>query len=150
MNGRALKVAAVLWVIWGLVHILAGVMTVSLDTAAAVAGIADAVDPAALQMDYPAAAGAVVKQHGFNLGWIGLTTVVGGVFVWRGSVTAIFVSALAGGCADLGYFLFIDLGGYNLFVPGTVMTLICATAIASSFWAYFQSSDAGETKGASA
>ena len=82
--------------------------------------------------------------------WIGLTTVVGGVFVWRGSVTAIFVSALAGGCADLGDFLFIDLGGYNLFVPGTVMTLICATAIASSFWAYFQSSDAGETKGASA
>ena len=87
-------------------------------------------------MAYPAAAGAIIKQHGFNLGWIGLTTIVGGVFVWRGSASAIFISALVGGLADLGYFIFIDLGGYNRFMPGTVMTLISAAAIGLSFFAY--------------
>lgn len=136
INDPRLKVAAVLWVIWGLVHVLAGVMTVSLPTPEAVAGIADAVDPASVQLAYPAAAGAVIKQHGFNLGWIGLTTIVGAVFIWRGSATAIFVAALVGGLADVGYFIFIDLGGYNNFVPGTVMTLVSGAAVGLSFFAY--------------
>ncbi len=135
-----LKVAAVLWVIWGLVHLLAGVLTVSMTTPEAVAGIADGVDAASLQMAYPAAVGAIIKQHGFNLGWIGLTTIVGGVFIWRGSATAIFVSALVGGLADVGYFIFIDLGGHNRFVPGTVMTLISAAAIGLSVFAYLRRS----------
>lgn len=43
------KVSAVLWIIWGLVHILAGVMTMkgvlTGDISASVIGIADAVDP---------------------------------------------------------------------------------------------------------
>ena len=46
-----LKIVSVLWVIWGLVHVLAGVMTVTRDTPDAVAGIADAVDPETLKMD---------------------------------------------------------------------------------------------------
>lgn len=133
-----LKVAGVLWVIWGVVHLFAGVMTVTLDTSAAVAGIADAVDAATLKLDYPAAAGAIIRQHGFNLGWIGISTIVGGVWVWRGSAVAIFVSALVGGLADVGYFIFIDLGGYNHFAPGTVMTLVSGSAVALSFYVYFR------------
>ena len=134
----ALRVAAVLWVVWGLVHVLAGVLTMSLDTATAVAGIADGVDAALLSdLSYHAAAGAVIKQHGWNLAWIGLTTIVGGVFVWRGNMTAIWVSALAGGMADLGYFLFLDLGGHVNFVPGTVMTLVSSAAIILSGWVWF-------------
>ena len=82
MKSQALffKIASVLWVIWGLVHVLAGVMTDSFilagDITGAVSGIADAVDPASLQVDYPAASGAIIGQHGFNLLWIGLTTLV--------------------------------------------------------------------------
>lgn len=45
---------------------------------------------------------------------------------------------LVGGLLDVGYFVFIDLGGYNNFVPGTVMTIISARAITSSFYAYFK------------
>lgn len=135
----ALRVSSVLWVIWGLVHILAGVLTVGQDTPAAVMGIADGVDPALLKdVVYPPAAGAVIKQHGFNLGWIGLTTLVGAIYIWKENATAIFVTALVGGLADVGYFLFIDLGGYNNFVPGTVMTIFSGTAIALSFHAYFK------------
>jgi len=131
-----LKISAILWVIWGVVHALAGVLTISQETAGAVAGIADSVDPALLAMDYPDAVGAVVNQHGFNLLWGGVVTIIGGIFIWRKNVAAIFVSALVGGLLDVGYFIFIDLGGYNKFVPGTVMTIISSLAIILSFTAY--------------
>lgn len=79
------KASAIIWILWGLVHILAGVLTlffiISNNIPASVAGIADAVDPSTLQMEYPAAAGAVIGQHGFNLLWIGLTTFISAFFV---------------------------------------------------------------------
>ncbi|MEM9003290.1 MAG: hypothetical protein AAGE59_07160 [Cyanobacteria bacterium P01_F01_bin.86] len=137
-SSALLKISAILWVIWGIVHALAGVLTIAGDTASAAAGIADGVDPALLAMDYPDAVGGIINQHGFNLLWGGIVTIVGGVFIWRKSVAAIFVSALVGGLLDVGYFVFIDLGGYNKFAPGTVMTIISATAIVLSFYVYFQ------------
>ncbi|MEO1616684.1 MAG: hypothetical protein AAFV88_12580 [Planctomycetota bacterium] len=132
-----LRVSAVLWVVWGLVHVLAGVMTISRETSKAVQGIADAVAPELLDITFPDAAGAVINQHGFNLAWIGLVTAIAAIFVWRGSRDAILFAAIVAGLTDLGYFLFMDLGGHVHFVPGTVMTLICAAAIALSFVAYF-------------
>lgn len=136
------KTIAVLWVIWGLVHILAGVMTVkgilTNDISSSFVGIADAVDPVSLQMDYPKAAGAVIGQHGFNLLWIGLITFISAFFIWKGNKNAIFLAAITGGLADLGYFLFMDLGGYVNFMPGTVMTIVSSSAIILSFYAYFK------------
>lgn len=138
-----LKVAAVLWFIWGAVHILAGVMTVSFitsgDIAGAVGGIADAIDPSTLQMSYPAASGAIIGQHGFNLLWIGIVTLICSYFIWKKNTNAIFLAAITGGLADIGYFIFMDLGGFCKFMPGTVMTIVSATAIILSFYAYFQS-----------
>ncbi|MEM1025862.1 MAG: hypothetical protein AAGD10_21100 [Myxococcota bacterium] len=124
---------AILWIIWGVVHMFAGGMTIALDATSAVQGIADGVDPALLDVAYPDAAGAIINQHGFNLFWIGLTTVVGGGYIVAGSRTALWLCALVGGLADVGYFLFIDLGGFNNFVPGTVMTLISGTAVILGF-----------------
>lgn len=135
---NALRIAAALWVVWGLVHAFAGIVTLGQDTPAAIAGIADAVDPALIDMAYPDAAGAVIKQHGFNLLWGGLVTIVCAAFIWRGSATAIFIAALVGGLLDVGYFIFLDLGGFVNFLPGTVMTLISASAILLSFGAYFR------------
>nr|WP_319383776.1 hypothetical protein [uncultured Roseibium sp.] len=133
---HALRASAILWVIWGLVHMFAGIVTIGQETSAAVAGIADAVDPAMLANDYHAAVGALINQHGFNLLWIGAFTVIGGIFVWRGSVTAIFMTAIVGWVTDVGYFVFMDLGGFVHFVPGTVMTIISTAAVALSLWAY--------------
>ncbi|MEM6889231.1 MAG: hypothetical protein AAF636_13945 [Pseudomonadota bacterium] len=132
-----LKVSAALWVVWGLVHILAGVLTISQDAAGAVAGIADAVDPSLIAGDFHPAVDAVLNQHGFNLLWIGAFTVVGGVFVWRRSATAIFMTAIVGWVTDIGYFIFMDLGGFVNFVPGTVMTIVSTAAVVLSLWAYF-------------
>ena len=130
-----LKIIAILWLIWGLVHAFAGIMIISSDTTGAIQAIADGVEPATLVMDYPPAAGGIINQHGFNLLWIGLVTTIGCFFIWQGSFTFLWLSALVGGLADLGYFLFIDLGGFNNFVPGTVMTLISGGAILLSIWA---------------
>ena len=136
------RVSAILWVIWGLVHVLAGVMTISGvasgDIAASIGGIADAVNPETLQMDYPDALGAILSQHGFNLLWIGIVTLISAFYVWRGNANAIFLAAITGGLADVGYFLFMDLGGYVNFMPGTVMTIVSATAIITSFYAHFK------------
>lgn len=137
------KIASVLWVIWGLVHILAGVLTMNFilsgDIPSAIAGIADAIDPATLQMEYPKAAGAIIGQHGFNLFWIGIVTFISAFYVWKGNKNAIFLAAITGGLADLGYFLFMDLGGYVKFMPGTVMTIVSSLAIILSFYAHFKS-----------
>jgi hypothetical protein len=137
-----LKISTVLWIVWGLVHILAGVMTMkgilTDDISFSIAGIADAVDPSTLQMAYPKATGAVIGQHGFNLFWIGIVTFTSAFFIWKGNKNAIFIAALIGGLADLGYFLFLDLGGYVKFVPGTIMTMISSLAILTSFYYYFK------------
>ena len=137
-----LKISAVLWFIWGAVHMFAGIMTDNFiltgDIAGAVSGIADAVDPETLQANYPDASGAVIGQHGFNLLWIGLTTLICAFYIWKGNKNAIFLAAITGGLADLGYFLFMDLGGYVNFMPGTVMTLVSSAAVILSFTAYFK------------
>lgn len=135
----ALKIAAVLWVIWGLVHTLAGVMTITQAPSQALAAIADAIDPALLVADYQPAVAGVLNQHGFNLLWFGLATIIGATLIWRGTMTAIWVTAMVGGLADVGYFLFLDIPGYVNFVPGTVMTLISGAAIILSFWVWLPS-----------
>ncbi|MEM9346471.1 MAG: hypothetical protein AAGB26_07630 [Planctomycetota bacterium] len=137
-----IRAAVVLWVIWGLVHVLAGVMTISKETAGAVAGIADAVDPAEFELAYHPAVGAVLNQHGFNLLWAGLVTTIAAVFVWRRSKLAIAIAAVVSGSFDLGYFLFMDLGGHVKFIPGTLMTLTCAAAIILALAAVFRKSPA--------
>lgn len=132
-SNTVLKVASVLWVIWGLVHMFAGIITMARPAAAAVLGIADAADPAIIDAVYPAAAGAIINQHGFNLLWIGAFATIGGVFVWRGSAMWIVFTAVVAGLADVGYFVFLDLGGFVNFIPGTLMTVFSATAIVLSF-----------------
>ncbi len=136
-NSPLLNLIAVLWVIWGLVHAFAGVLTISQDTAGAITGIADAVDPVLLTGPYHEAAGALINQHGWNLLWIGLFTVIGGIFIWRSSFTWLFFTAVVGGLTDVGYFTFMDLGGFVNFVPGTVMTLVSGSAILLSLWVWF-------------
>lgn len=136
LQKTALKIAAVLWVIWGLVHTFAGVMVLISDASAGFSAIADAVDPATLTADYAPAVGGVLNQHGWNLGWFGIATIIGAIFIWRGNLTAVWVTGMIGGLADLGYLLFVDFPGYVNFVPGTVMTFISGSAIVLSFWVW--------------
>ncbi|MEL6986072.1 MAG: hypothetical protein AAFO29_26825, partial [Actinomycetota bacterium] len=106
-----LRIAAVLWVIWGLVHMFAGLITMSRDATGSVQGIADGVESSTLEADYPDAAGAIINQHGFNLFWVGAVTLICAWFIWRRSSIAVFLAAIVGGLTDIGYFIFLDLGG---------------------------------------
>ena len=137
-----LRIAAVLWLIWGLVHIFAGVMTMGQvaqgSIAGAVHGITDLVERSTLEIEYPYAVGAIISQHGWNLLWAGIATTVGSFFVWRKNGLAIIVNAAVGGLFDMDYFLFIDLAGLSG-PPGPQMTYICATAIVLSLYVYFKS-----------
>lgn len=135
-NSVLLKSAAVLWIVWGVVHVLFGVMIVLGDAGSGIEAIGNGVDLP--KIDYPDALGAIMNQHGWNLVWFGVVTIVGSVFIWRRSDIAIWINAMIGGLADLGYFMFLDLGGYVKFVPGTVMTIIALVAILLSFTAYFK------------
>ncbi|MEP1144496.1 MAG: hypothetical protein ABJH52_12320 [Henriciella sp.] len=135
-----LKVAAVLWVVWGLVHMAAGIIVIPSDVSGGFQAIADAVPPEDLQADYHAAVGGILNQHGWNLFWGGLVTVVGAVFIWRGNMTAIWVTGMVGGLLDIGYLVFVDVPGYVHFMPGTLMTIVSASAIIISFWVWYQRS----------
>lgn len=140
----ALKIASVLWVVWGLVHAFAGVMVISSGPAGGFGAILDAMDPASFDIEWPDGAGAVLKQHAWNLLWGGVVTTVCGVLIWRHNMTAIWVAAMVGGLLDVGYFLFVDLGGYVHFFPGTLMTLISASAILLSGWVWLSNRNSAQ------
>lgn len=138
-HSNLLMISALLWVIWGAVHALAGILILAGDATSGFQAIADAVDPATLAMAYPNAVGGVLGQHAWNLTWFGLATIVGAILIWRHSFTAIWFTAIVGGLADLGYFIFIDLPGFAKFFPGTVMTLVSSAAIVLSAWVWIRS-----------
>jgi len=139
-----LKIAAVLWVIWGLVHLLAGVLVLAADATGGFQAIADGVAAETLVADYAPAVGGVLNQHGWNLGWFGIATVIGAVFIWRANMTAVWVTGMVGGLADLGYLFFVDIPGYVNFFPGTVMTMVSGSAIVLSFWVWLSSRRAAQ------
>ncbi|MEM6785405.1 MAG: hypothetical protein AAF624_16915 [Bacteroidota bacterium] len=132
----ALRIAAILWVVWGLVHALAGTLIIAGTTVEGFQSIADGVDPDLLVMDYHAAVGAVLNQHAWNLLWGGVVTLIGAAFIWRGNMTAIWVTAMVGGLLDIGYFVFLDLGGFVKFFPGTLMTIFSGSAILLTGWVW--------------
>lgn len=132
----ALRAIAILWALWGLVHLLAGFMILMSDASGGFQAIADHVNAADLHAQYHPAVAGVLHQHGWNLGWFGATTLIGAGLIWRRSLSALWVTAMIGGLADLGYLLFLDLPGYVNAVPGTLMTVISGTAIALSLWVW--------------
>ena len=111
LQTNALKAAAFLWVVWGLVHLFAGVIVLTGDASAGFQAIADAVAPASLRYDYAPAVGGILNQHGWNLAWFGIATAIGAIFIWQKNLTAIWVTGMVGGLADLGYLLFVDVPG---------------------------------------
>ena len=137
-----LKLSSVLWAIWGLFHLTLGIAMVVLFAQGHpngdFRGIPAVVDFTMFQMESPFPVMASLKQHGYNLAWIGLVVSIGSVYVWRKNVLAIFFCALVGGFSDLGYFVFVDLAGLAV-TPGPEMTYICAAAIVTSFFVYFKS-----------
>lgn len=136
-----LNISSVLWILWGLFHVFVGVFLLYLlmngQTPEALNGIAGKVSLESLQMDYPNAAIATLKQHAFNLGWFGLVTLIAGIFIWKKNAIAIWLAILVGGFGDLGYFMFIDMADLAI-PPGPQMTWVSGLAIVLSLYVYFK------------
>lgn len=134
-----LRIAAVLWGIWGVFHVFVGVAILMVISDGHPGGQLSAI-PDVLSIDMMGSEGRftvvpMLKQNAFNLAWFGIVVGVGSIFVWRTHAKAIYLCILVGGLADLGYFIFIDLPGYAD-PPGPQMTYIMATAIALSLYVY--------------
>ena len=137
-----LKVSSVLWAIWGVFHFILGIALIYLLSLGNVALSIEAIASDPLMVgtltEYSPIITATLKQHSWNLAWFGLVTTIGSFYIWKRSANAIFISALVGGLADVGYFVFVDLEG--LAPPaGSVMTLVSGGAIILSFYVYFKS-----------
>ena len=107
-QSTALKISAGLWVIWGALHAFAGAMVLMSDASRGLSTVADAVDSAILAADCHPAAGGILNRHGWDLFWFGVVTFIGGLMIWSGNMTAVWVTGMVGGLADLGYLLFVD------------------------------------------
>jgi len=79
LQTNAVKAAAVLWLVWGLVHLFAGIIVLTGDPTAGFQAIADAVAPDSLRHNYAPAVGGILNQHGWNLAWFGLATAIGAI-----------------------------------------------------------------------
>ncbi|MEQ8779995.1 MAG: hypothetical protein RIE06_10085 [Roseibium album] len=140
--GLFLRISAVLWIIWGIAHIAFGLFGLNGflfgDAAETMKMMAGGADPATLEVNFPAAVVGVLNQHSWNLLWFGVFTTFGGVFIWRESAISIVMTAIVGGAADFGYFLFVDLAGFAAF-PGPQLTWVSGSAILLSLFVYFRS-----------
>jgi len=134
---NALRLAAILWVVWGLVHAFFGVAIISANASEGFSAIAAGVSPEALSADYHLAVESILNQHGWNVLWFGIVTTIGAVMIWRRNMTAIWVTSMVGGLADTGYLIFVDFQGYGTFFPGTLMTIIAGSAIVLGGWVWF-------------
>ena len=75
------ELASVLWIIWGLAGVFAGVEVTTLDTAGGLQAFADSVSPELLaMMEEHAAVGGMLSQDGWNLSLSGIVAIIAGVF----------------------------------------------------------------------
>ncbi|MEM8868031.1 MAG: hypothetical protein AAGC73_07155 [Verrucomicrobiota bacterium] len=130
------KLISALWFLWALLHIIPGTLSMM----SAVAGDITSLEflfpdtnPKAMTTDYPREVEAILVtfgQHGFNLFWFGLVTLVCSVWIWvKQSGTAMLLAAVVGGLADLGALFAvymigrIDIWGLLIFA-GTLLAIV--------------------------
>lgn len=135
----AVRAAAVLWFVWGVFHLFIGVALIVFlkgeHPTGELSSVPEVLGVEMLGSDSTFAPIANLKQHSYNLAWIGLLVTIASVYVWKANRLAVATIVVVGGFADLGYFIFLDLGGFAE-APGPQMTYIMATAIALAAYAY--------------
>ncbi|MEM8764975.1 MAG: hypothetical protein AAGD88_14240 [Bacteroidota bacterium] len=106
---RIYKAIAVLWLIWSLLHIFPGLFSMTNALTGDITSIEflfPETNPTAMTNDYPNEVKAVLVtfgQHGFNLFWFGLVTLVCSILIWKKQdKIALLIAALVAGFADLG------------------------------------------------
>lgn len=138
MNPKILfRAAGVLWAMWGLLHLVAGVGVLS-TFASEVTGVPESVTLTLMGGEMPFQVRRTLAEHNFNNTWFGLVVTAGSVQVWRGRRLGALLCAIVGGLAQLGFTIFIVVPGYGNAV-GVAMTFVAVSALVLSCSAYFLS-----------
>lgn len=93
--------AAVLWAMWGALHLAAG-LSVLTTFASAVVGVPESVNLTVMGGELPFHIRRTLAEHSFNNTWFGLVVLVGSVLVWKRSRLGVFLCTIVGGLAHLG------------------------------------------------
>ena len=133
------RAAGVLWAMWGLLHLLAGLSVVK-TFASEVAGVPESVMLRVMGDEIPFHVRRTLAEHSFNNTWFGLVVLVGSVLVWKGSRQGVLLCTVVGGLAHLGFAIFLVVPGFSNAV-GVAMTVIAAVAVALSVGAQLGSKD---------
>ncbi|MDX1381417.1 MAG: hypothetical protein R3233_09870 [Xanthomonadales bacterium] len=130
---KSAKIGAMLFVFWGLLHVVGGGAILSAALASPDRGFAF-YDPAAA--DYSRLAGDVLAYLAFGFVWIGLlVTAVGARYNWRNDRQALALNTALVGCTDLGLVLFLVWPGHLSWLQASPGLLSFAGAVLFSGWA---------------
>lgn len=118
MKVYAHKIGAVLYILWGLLHIAGGAVLLQTLSAGGVVGVLASLGSAVPEAELPVINGgvtaAVLAFFAWNWVWIGLLVLVVGVRLnWHNSRTGYWLNMFVAGAADLGLIV-------TLLAPGTM------------------------------
>lgn len=117
------KIGAVMYILWGLLHIVgAGLLLQQLSSEGVVgvlASLGSAVPAAELPDVSGGVVGAVLAFHSWNLLWIGLLVVVVGLRLnWTNRPIGYWLNAVVVGAADIGLIVTLLVPGYMTWSDG--------------------------------
>ena len=112
MKSRASKIAAVIYILWGLLHVTGGAVLLN----ASLSGFGEFAEALASKPETPSINYSgennitkwVFAFHSFNIMWIGLLTILIAVFLnWKNSPSGYWINIALTGFADLGLIFFM-------------------------------------------
>lgn len=110
MGNLSYRIGALVYVLWGLLHIYAAWLGFEL---------ADAQEFGTVQSK--------LYQNAWNLGYLALfSIVIGAFFNWRNSTIGYWLNILTVSAADIGFVIFILIPGHGTDLLGPILWLIAA------------------------
>lgn len=139
------RIGATSYILWGVLHVVFGIMF--LYGAMAADGAATLEDVAGIT-DLSASAAPFFAQHAFNLLWVGVFATVVGVWLnWKNDVAGFWVNASVVSLFDIGFIAFVLVPGHMSLQDGLLGPVLWVIALVFTGLAHFRR-DADDAAGA--
>jgi hypothetical protein len=110
MTKYAGKIGAILFLLWGLLHITGGAMMLMAGNGA-YCMVATGLSPNQLPTTPGIAEAAIISFHSFNLLWLGVLVSIIAISNWKGNGTGLFINSSIVVMADIGLYYFLLMPG---------------------------------------